>query len=728
MRILSYILFVCSLLWGCTAEPVLTAGEDRLLISAAMDNDTKLVLNDTDGGLEMKWKTEGEALTVVKGQTVLIDRFRQTSCSADGNTATFEGALPSSSATLSILYPAVNANVQPGGSLPSGSNANVWKIDMRGQSGYPDPSKVYMYANGVQYAKGEKTLPGVQLKHITSVLKVQLDFPAAGTVEDISFLADNLIQTLDFSPLNGRPCSAQPVTGPISLSGEFETDADGRLTVWLHFIAEKYSSSEPGNRIGIDFASGLEIGARLNGQAYIANVKRTKPLASGICYNMQTSMKADSSVDLTGSTVEIRDRKLYVAGEEFFIKGVCINGSNSAAGHEYDGWAAESGVNVIRAYSINDFSNNNTTQTNLARIESLGKKGIYVDFAVSVNNWWKSEWNPEVVYPTLTYIRPYLDCPYILMWNIGNEMEAGAVPGSADQTKLDGMWAFIDGMAKLIKENDPYRRPVTTTLAGYWDLMYNDCIAKCPNLDFISINSYTPNVEKLHAQLNANPNYIASGKPYAITEYGPVGTWEAVCPKTSWGAVIEGSANEKAADFYNIHENHIEVHKDEGCIGGFAFLWGYQTHGALGTYYAMFDEFEHYALPQVDGMAEAFGVTVEKKAPVIEDRYDLTIDGKTVDRNLVLHSGDEFKASLAATSSTGVELTYDWYIVKDAYLSGSFQDAGFVIAQYNDMEAAVTLPVPEAEGNYRLLAYARDDVNRKASMASFPFQVSADQK
>ncbi len=722
---------LCSLIAGCTVEPVNpdnAAG--RLEITAAAGSDTRITLTDGDSGIDIGWMQEGEVITVIRGQSVLVDHFVQTSVSGDGRRATFEGAAPTATASdISILYPAVRSSVQPGGSLPGGSNANIWLLNMGSQTGEPDPSKVYMYANNIRYESGRNTLPAVQLKHLTSIFKVEMDFPVSGKVTDIAFYSGNLIKSMNFSPLNGRPCIGTPTYGDIRLSGEFETDAEGKVVVWLHLIPEKYSSSAEGNTEGIRFADGIEIEAKIDGEKYMAKVTREKPLESGVCYNIKAVMQESREVDLTGMSVEIRDRKLYVGGEEFFIKGVCINGGNSIAGHVYDDWAAESGVNVIRAYSINDFSNDNSTQTNLARIESLGKKGIYVDFAISVNKYWQSDWNPEVVYPSLTYIRPYLTCPNILMWNIGNEMENGAVPGSADQAKLDGMWAFINGMAKLIKENDPYKRPVTTTLAGYWDRMYNDCLEKCPDLDFISINSYPPNVSDIHSQLNANPKYVASGKPYIITEYGPVGTWEASCPKTSWGAVIEGSANEKAADFYNIHENHIEAHKDEGCIGGFAFLWGYQTHGAVGTYYAMFDEFEHYALPQVDGIAEAFGVEVEKKAPVIEDRYDLTIDGKTVNQNVVLSAGGSFRAEVTASSSTGEPLTYDWFIVKDAYLSGTMREAGFVVAEYNDGEASVTIPVPQTAGNYRLLVYARDDVNRKASMTSFPFQaVSGMQK
>ncbi len=722
------LLLLCVLFSGCTGEPVLTpVNEDGLVITAVAGGDTKVVLEDGEGRLDMKWAQNGEVITVVRGQSVLVDHFRQTSVSADCLTATFFGAPPTVSASnISILYPAVESSVQTGGSLPGGSNANVWTLDMTAQTGELDPSMVYMYANNIRYTEGMENLPATGLKHLTSIFKVEMDFPVSGKVTDISFSSASLVRSLNFSPLNGRPCVGAPVFGDISLTGSFDTDADGKVTVWLHVIPEKYSSSAEGNKEGISFADGLEITARVDGREYLTSVKREKPLAAGVCYSLKAVMEESREVDLTGLTVEIRDRKLYVGGKEFFIKGACINGGNSAAGHFYYDWAAESGVNVLRSYSINDFSTNNTTQDNLAHIEAMGKMGIYTDFGISVNNYWKSEWDPEVVKPELTYIQPYLNNPYILMWNIGNEMENGAVVGSADQVKLDRMWAFIDGMAKLIKENDPYKRPVTTTLAGYGEAMFNDCLEKCPNLDFISINSYPPHVANVHAKLNANPKYVASGKPYIITEYGPVGTWEGVCPKTSWGAVIEGSGNEKAANFYDIHENHIEVHKDEGCIGGFAFLWGYQTHGALGTYYAMFDEFEHYALPQVDGMAEAFGVTVEKKAPVIEDRYDLTIDGKAVNQNVVLYTGDSFRAEVIAASSTGVPLTYDWYVIKDAYLSGSFREAGFVIAEYNDREASVTVPVPSEVGDYRLLVYARDDVNRKASSASFPFQVSSD--
>lgn len=78
-----------------------------------------------------------------------------------------------------------------------------------------------------------------------------------------------------------------------------------------------------------------------------------------------------------------------------------------------------------------------------------------------------------------------------------------------------------------------------------------------------------------------------------ITEFGPRGTWqmnpepERVLP---WGGLVEQTSSEKEADYLKAYQENIAVNKDNGCLGSFVFLWGYQTHGEVLTWYGLFDK------------------------------------------------------------------------------------------------------------------------------------------
>ncbi len=685
-------------------QPVEPESKEQMVISASI----------TESDIPMSWNTSGENFSVFQGQKNSLGTFSivEGSLSADAKTADFSGTKIDSSIPTKVLH-AMYPPVSTGDALNH-------LVSVTGQKGVLDKDYTYMYAK-FEY-KGEEEKTTFSFKHITTVLKLTMNFPVSGVAEKITLSAQELRQQSNYSTTNGYIGSTGIQRGNIVLDGTYELSGGNQTTVYIYLLPNDTQSNT------LTFSNGLKIIADIGGKSYSATLQALAPMQSGVMYSQEVTMQEYIQV----KPYEIKDRKLYVNGEEFFVKGVCYNGSNILRGDNYDALAAANGVNVVRTYAIPDLSGDGSTPKGTARIAALNNLGLYVDFGFTLYvasgvNYTDPAYYKSKLDNIKEFVGKYMYCPNIIMWNLGNEFEIGSTPGSA---RMVACWKLINEAAKYIHDNDPYGRPVTTTLAGYWKEMFNDCIINCPNVDIISVNNYEPCVEHMHRDLQNNQVWLNSGKPYMITEYGPTATWNYSChpgvARTSWGKVIEGSSAEKAAGFKRIHENYIEAHKDEGCIGGFAFLWGWQSHGEVPTYYAMIDDFENYSLEQIDAMAEAFGVTIKNKAPSIASYKDLKINGMTADKNLVVSSGADLAAVVTAMSSNGVTLTYDWHIIKDEYMNNGgngFAGSGLLVSSTKDSGNSVTLKAPSNAGMYRILVYARDDRNKKAALATFPFKV-----
>ncbi len=662
------------------------------------------------------WKIAGESFSLFRGQSVSYGNYRQGGeLAGEGRTATFIGKAPDESGKYTAICPAITSG-----------NALKYNISFANQSGLADGAKEYMYST-VEYSKGS-ALESIDFKPLTARLKLVLDFPESGTASGTILSGGGLVTSADVSPMNDRFSTAPATTGDISIDGTFETSSGTELYIYQPYTYEPYIKALSGELTVISF---------VGGRRFIGSVQMDHRLEAGRQYVINVTMahKEDTTVE-TASLVEVKNRKLYVNGEEFFVKGVDYNGTNTKLGDDYDDFTVASGINAVRTYSLVDVGYNNQ-QERLARLNSMAKKGLYINFGISINEARKSEWTEEIIKmrvdELLTYNKEIFSCPNILMWTIGNEVEMGSYPlTDADvKGKLIRCFQCINRMSQAIKANDGYRRPTTIAMAGYEAEVLALLLEHAPDLDIVMFNSYPPNVYNLHTLLMNDPNWVRAGKPYMISEYGPVGTWENDCPRTiyngEWGKVIEGSGTEKAEDYRRIHTECIEAYKNDGCIGGYAFLWGWQSHGAVPTYYAMIDEFEDYALPSTDAMAECFGVTVptSEKAPVVSTKNDMTINGKVPGDNLELTAGAEFTAKVTASSPAGRSLVYDWVLIEDRYLSNETMGKDVVLYERTSGTTnSITLNAPQTAGFYRLLVYPRDETIRKTGFASFPFKVN----
>ncbi len=430
-------------------------------------------------------------------------------------------------------------------------------------------------------------------------------------------------------------------------------------------------------------------------------------------------------------TFEIKDKVLYVDGKEFFMNGACFDGTNTRRGDIYDDMAAENGVNVIRVYQISDWAGDgNDGQPVINRLNKMGEMGMYANFAVGIPSLSACDYTKESATTTQLDVlekwvrqQGYLENPNIIMWTISNEIVT-------NPTSANGIACYkcIDRMAQWFHENDPYHRPTSIALAGDWTTPY--VLRHCPNIDVLSINLYGDKLYSLHDRMLSYAGWKDSNVPYMVSEYGTLGTWDAAVPHTSWkpsnttqqGGLIEKTSTQKAADYKNYYKGAIEKYKGKGCIGSTVFLWGWQSHGDVPTWYAMVDNFTDWPLGGVDALAECFGVTLSNHAPVIDDEDCLTINSKKVTDNLIVASGAALGAKVVASDPDGDALTYVWRLVEDKRLSGMPNGMTALQEWKTNASPELSFTAPAA-GKYRLLAYVYDNANKKVALASFPFLV-----
>ena len=431
------------------------------------------------------------------------------------------------------------------------------------------------------------------------------------------------------------------------------------------------------------------------------------------------TLKVDNVVYDT-PVVKIENNKLYVNGKEFYIKGAALNGDNKTSAGKQEFWkeAKQAGANTVRLYSVNTLSE--------TVLDDLVNQGIYVNLGL----WMPREcegydYNDAAARKTqISSVKKIVDKykghPAILMWCIGNELDQNnKVDGSGTISLNVNVWKDVNEISQYIHSVDG--RPTTTALTSTWSKTINEINTYASDLDILSINAYDPGIYDVHSSLKSQ-NF---SRPYIISELGQLGTWEASVKKTEWGCLIESTGTEKAADYKRLYNECILPHANEGCLGSYVFLWGYQSHGDVLTWYAMYDQFQKYSLPAVDVMAELWtGISVSNPAPKILNYKSLTINGLTAEGNVQLNRGEIAEAVLVASEPNGGALTYSWQLIEDKRLSEGTLMPDNPVSAIGAVGNAIKFKAPEKAGAYRLIVYARNDANNKTDMASFPFYVT----
>lgn len=404
-----------------------------------------------------------------------------------------------------------------------------------------------------------------------------------------------------------------------------------------------------------------------------------------------------------GSKVELRqsaDRgwELLRNGEPYRILGV--GGSGPLA------LAKELGANSVRFWGIQQLEETDASgKTNLAQIEELGLTfcaGLWVEHERHGFSYLDPEMVQEQRRKVREAVRRYKDHPNLLVWGLGNEMEI--FPGRPEAVRV---WREVEELAKIVKEEDP-DHPVMTVIAGADENKVREIMEHCPSIDILGINAYSG-----AAGTGLKLEGFGWKKPYVITEFGPPGHWEV--PKTAWGAPLEPTANEKAAQYFATLQSAME-NKEGLCLGSYAFLWG-QKQETTPTWYGMLLPTGE-KLPAVDAVVRQWtGRWPSNRSPKIESlRFENSADRAA--------AGTRLKAVAVVSDREDDALTYEWTVMAESKDIKHGGDAESVPPSFPDAveagtgpECTVTFP---AAGDYRLFLVVRDG-RGGASTANLPF-------
>lgn len=397
--------------------------------------------------------------------------------------------------------------------------------------------------------------------------------------------------------------------------------------------------------------------------------------------------------------------KMFLNDDEFYVNGACTN--------NYYGDVANFGGNVIRTYGVSEDSRR--------ILDEAHEAGLYVNFGLYMRR--EADGfdydNEAAVAQQLAEMKDavdrFKDHPALLCWSIGNEAEA-----SYTNLKL---WTAVNDVATYIKEVDP-NHPTTVALSNSEVAKIRNIVNMAPEIDILSLNIYAPNLPSVITNLAA----AGWNKPYMITEFGPRGTWQMNAEPSrilEWGGLVEQTSTEKAADYLKAFQDHIAANKPNGCIGSFVFLWGYQRHGAVLSWYGLHDK-KGYTFPAADAMQYAWtGSYPTNRAPVIADRNAILMNGKKAEDNIKVDKNSDNTALVVASDPDGDALSYDWMIMKEGTASadGSLPDgiAGLIT---DNTQANISFKAPSETGGYRLIVFVRDDANKRVASAVIPFYVN----
>ena len=398
--------------------------------------------------------------------------------------------------------------------------------------------------------------------------------------------------------------------------------------------------------------------------------------------------------------VEIRKTdssyQLLRGGQPYFVKG--------AGGSVYPDRIAAYGGNSIRTWGSNNGQQVLDTAQKYGLTVLMGldvareRHGFSYDDTAAVRKQLESL-RAEVI--------KYKNHPALLAWGIGNELNL--------QYKNPKVWNAVNDISKMIHQLDP-DHPTCTVLAGVNKGLVDYIKERCPDIDFLSINTYGG-----LATLPAAVHAVGWNGAYMVTEWGPTGHWEGL--QTAWKSPIEETSSEKAAVYKSRYEYSIERDKDK-CLGSYVFLWG-QKQERTPTWYGIFtDKGEESEV--VDVMQYLWSATWPKnKAPHI---YSLQIDNKKAVNNVYLHPGNGYTVLAVVTDPDNDKLTYRWELLPEPAQVG---EGGDYEARPKPLENRVSgsagngqamLKAPEKEGAYRLFIYVNDGNNNVAT-ANLPFYV-----
>jgi hypothetical protein len=415
--------------------------------------------------------------------------------------------------------------------------------------------------------------------------------------------------------------------------------------------------------------------------------------------NQKKIMKSGPS-RVTLKSVDGKNR-LYVNGEEFFVKGA---GCEHGACH----LVAPHGGNSIRTWRVK-----NGKISGKEVLDRAFENGLMVLMGLDVakerhgfdyNNEAAVAAQLETIKLNIVELK---DHPALLGWGIGNELNL--------RYTNKKVWNAVNDIAKMIKEVDG-NHVVTTMLAGIGKEEVDYIRENCPNIDFLSIQMYG-DIINLKQRLE-DAGYTG---PYLVTEWGATGHWE--MPSTEWGSPIEQTSTEKA-DAIKLRYEKVILADEVNCLGSYVFLWG-QKQERTPTWYGLFTE-NGEKTEAVNVMEYLWtGLWPEKMAPKIKNAIIKDKGGRF--DNVKLGANTKYTALVETENQIGRQLAARAEIIPEPIeLSdgGDFEQRpktldGLIISASS---SEVIFKTPMDKGAYRLFIYISDDDSNVGTI-NIPFLV-----
>ena len=393
--------------------------------------------------------------------------------------------------------------------------------------------------------------------------------------------------------------------------------------------------------------------------------------------------------------------QLYVNGRPFFIKGAGLEFGNQEE-------LAAAGGNSFRTWSTW-----NGRETGQQILDRAFTNGLFVTMGLDVmperHGFDYSDTNAVArqFADIRSQVLRYKGHPALLMWDIGNELNF--------QSHNPRVWDAVNEISRMIHQVDP-NHPTTTSLAGIGSGLVDEIKRRAPDLDLLSVQSYS-DIVNLPRELRQS----GWNGPYMVTEWGATGHWE--CSKTAWGAPIEDDSSVKAHLYFQRYQSAIAADQKQ-CLGSYVFLWG-QKQERTPTWYGMFLK-NGDRTAAVDVMQYLWtGRWPQCRCPELKGFW---LDGKNAGQNVRLDPGRSYATKVLAVPSNHEPLSYTWNILEEskAQSSGgdfetSLRNLSGLVTQTSSGEAQVK--APSNPGAYRLYVYAFDNKGH-AAYANIPFYVS----
>ena len=405
------------------------------------------------------------------------------------------------------------------------------------------------------------------------------------------------------------------------------------------------------------------------------------------------------------------DWHLSVDGKPFIARGAGGGGSKAIL--------ASLGANSFRTWGSDEM---------MAELDEGERNGLLV----TLGHWLHSteyftyedrEKNEEQTRKILERVRIGKDHPALLMWAIGNEMESHRPHSRA-------LWAYIDDLARRIKEIDP-NHPVMTVLVEAWPEKMALIEELCPHLDLVGINSYA-GAPSLPQRLRD----CGFTKPYMVTEFGPPlhsdhnADWIGVA---DFGSPYELSSTQKVGWYLRTAALPDGAEKGR-CLGTYAFTWGYKVE-ATPTWFGLQLPDETLTEAAIALSEKNWGGHPANHAPTltpISEIYKAKVAaareaGKTADEIAALADvwpamalstekpaeGATATARVSASDPDGDALEYVWSLLPECSeygLNGTGISLpapidGAIVAGQGTPEATVKLP---GGGKFRLFCHIYD--------------------